>query len=322
MGSAAETGRDKGGEAVESNRETVYAAFTMDCLPASGNAEVQCLDRWEDAGSRAVAFVEALVAQGLAGTFFIAPEALERMGSAVEEIRAAGCERAVLCHPQLSGHQACLGSYNFERQREIVRLARKAWEDTLSESPVTFRPGFFSANDHTFHALIMEGFQQGSCSLPGRMDNEQCCMWFGSYPFPHHADPLDRTAQGTIEFLEVPVTSNFTVARQFHCATYTPPHLRIEVQDLHSYAHGLIEMHLDRMINEAVPVKVLTFITSNLVPWGRDDDPHVERLHNLCMIVREEAERRDMAVAWKSMAALHDLWDEQCRVTRRLEAMG
>lgn len=303
------------------NRE-IYVAFTMDCLPAGATAEVLGPEDWTDAAAAPVAFAGVLAEMGLGGTFFIAPEAVERCRSAVDELRSAGCELGMLCHPQLSGYRACLGSYRYELQREIIGLDRKAWEAGAGERPLTFRPGFFSANDHTYHALCMEGFRQGSCSLPGRMDGDQCSMWFGCYPFPHHTDPLDRCIEGTVEFFEFPVTSDFEAASHPSYETYTPPHLRIEEMELHAYARGLVQAQLDRMAEEGLPLMVITFVTSNHVGWHRQDDPHPERLRNLCQMLREVAGARGMELRWKSLDDIHSLWDEQYQAQRALKGAG
>lgn len=297
----------------EQQRESLYVAFTMDCLPAGGRGDVRGPERWDDAERSVAAFARALSDEGFGGTFFVAPEAAGRLRGVADELRTAGCEVALLCHPQLSGYQSYLGSHSYDRQREIVSLARRTWEQELGEAAGTFRPGFFSANDYTFHVLCMEGFRQGSCSLPGRVDNEQCSMWFGSYPFVRHTDPLDRTAQGTMEFFELPVTSDFEAATYLSYVTYTPPHLRIEEPDIHSYARDLIVRQLDRMGQDDLPFSFISFVTSNLVGWGKEDDPHTERLRNLCSMVREAAEERGMEPRWAPLSELHDLADRLLR---------
>lgn len=283
----------------------------MDCLPAGGRSEVQGPERWDGAARSVAAFAEALHEEGFGGTFFIAPEALRRLRKVVREVRSSGSELGLLCHPQLSHYQAFLGAYGFDRQREIVQLARQVWEDALGEAPVTFRPGFFSANDYTYHVLCMEGFRQGSCSLPGRIDNDQFSLWQRSYPFPHHTDPLDRTAQGTMEFFEVPVTSDFEAAFSLSYETYTPPHLRIEEPDVQEYARDLIVRQLDRMAADQVAARAVTFVTSNLVGWDKEDDPHTERLRNVCQTLREVADERHMKLCWSSLEAIHEISDQQ-----------
>ncbi|MHC4481289.1 MAG: polysaccharide deacetylase family protein [Planctomycetota bacterium] len=298
---------------------TVHVVFTMDCLPAGGTQDVRCPERWDLAAASAEAFAQATVDQGYGATFFVAPEALRRLASEMARIQSAGCELAVLCHPQLSNYQSYLGFYSFDRQREIVRIAKDAWEDALAQGAETFRAGFFSANDYTFHALCMEGFHQGSCSLPGRMDNEQCSMWYGSYPFAHHTDPLDRTQRGSMEFFEVPVTSDSEAAAYMSCGTYTPPHLRIEEPDLHGYARDLVVQQLRRMDRGEAALRTLSFVTSNLIGWGQEDDPHTERLRNLCTMLREVADEQDVTLCWNPLSRLHAVCDERLDPERSLE---
>lgn len=293
--------------------------FTMDVLPAIAEGDVRGPRRWDEAERAVRSFAETLRGEGLTATLFIAPEAMDRMLKAARDAAGEGCELGMLCHPQLSGYQACLGSYSYDRQREIVGLGRKVWQDRFGEAPTTFRSGFFSANDYTFHVLCMEGFRQGSCSLPGRMDNEQCSLWFPSYPFPHHTDPLDRSAPGTMEFYEVPVSSDFEAATHISYETYTPPHLRVEEPDVHSYARDLLERQIERMREDQVDVRAVSFVTSNIVGWGRPDDPHVERLQNLCAMLREVADEQSMALRPTTLLALHASADELHQRMRELE---
>jgi hypothetical protein len=291
------------------DKDRLHVVFSMDCLPAEGKGDVGGPESWQDAARAPAAFAEALADEGLGGTFFLAPEALGRLARTVEELRGRECELGLLCHPQLSGYQACLGSYKYDRQREIVAQGVELWSNALGEAPTTFRAGFFSANDYTFHVLCMHGFSQGSCSLPGRMDNEQCSMWFDAYPFAHHTDPLDRTAKGTMEFFEVPVTSDSSAASFISQETFTPPHLRIEEPEVHDYARDLVLRQLDGMAEEALEPKVVHFVTSNLVGWGRPDDPHVERLQNLCTMLRGVAEQRGMELHRASLSSVHEAAD-------------
>ena len=295
------------------------AVFTMDVLPAIAGGDVRGPRRWDDAQRAMRAFAETLRGEGMTATFFIAPEAMDRMLEPARDVAREGCELGLLCHPQLSGYQACLGSYSYDRQREIVGLGRKVWQDRFGEAPVTFRSGFFSANDYTFHVLCMEGFRQGSCSLPGRVDNDQCSLWFPSYPFPHHTDPLDRSAPGTMEFYEVPVSSDFEAATQITYETYTPPHLRVEEPDVHTYARVLLERQIERMREDQVEVRAVNFVTSNVVGWGGADDPHVERLQNLCALLREVTEEQGMTLRPTSIIALHATADELYHRMRELE---
>jgi hypothetical protein len=289
----------------------------MDCLPPLGHDDVPGPpdQQWAERAPRA--FVHTLADQGLGATLFVAPPAARRMKGVFRDAADAGCELGLLCHPQLEGHQTWLGSYSFERQRAVVAESRQAWQDHMDERPRSFRPGFFSANDHTYHVLVMEGFTQGSCSLPARMDNDQCSMWLTACPYAHHTDPLDRLPAGSMEFLEFPVCSDYASVSSLTTSSYTPPHMRIEDPSLHDYARELIERHLENMEEAGLPLQVITLVTSNVVGWGADDDPHVERLQNLCELIRSIAEARGRSLDWRILAELHDLWDDEIRACRR-----
>jgi hypothetical protein len=302
--------------------EPIYVAFTMDCLPPIGHDDVPGPPDADQAARAPGAFIDTLREEGLGATLFVAPPAAERLDDAFRRLGGDGCELGLLCHPQLEGHQAWLGSYNFDRQRSIICQSREAWQDQFDRRPATFRPGFFSANDHTYHVLVMEGFTQGSCSLPARMDNDQCSMWLSACPYTHHTDPLDRLPAGTMEFLEFPVCSDYASVSSLTTSSYTPPHLRVEDPNLHDFAEELIERHLENMSEAGAPLTVITLVTSNVVAWGADEDPHVERLRNLCGLLRSVAEQRGRPLEWMSMAELHDLWDERIGAARNEDTGG
>jgi len=292
-------------------QESLYAVFTMDCVPPQSTRAVPGPSSWEDAQRSIESYAEGLNSEGLRATFFIAPEALKKLKGVACSLRSAGMEVGVLCHPQLSGYQSYLGSYGYDRQREIVRLARTAWQDAMGEQPTSFRAGFFSANDYTFQVLCMEGFMQGSCSLPGRIDPEQCSLWQKTCPFPHHADPLDRRILGTMEFFEVPVTSEADAKELLPAQTFTPPHLRIEDPSINEHAARLMEKLLDHVAAERAAVKSNVFVTQNSVGWGSDADPHLERLRNLISLLRDLADRRGMELMAATVGSLHDLAHER-----------
>jgi hypothetical protein len=147
-------------------------------------------------------------------------------------------------------------------------------------------------------------------------------MWYGSYPFPHHTDPLDRTLPGTMEFLEVPVTSDFEAASYLSYETYTPPHMRIEAPDLHDYARDLAVRQIGRMAEDRAPARALGLVTSNVVGWGEADDPHAEKLHNVCEVIREAAAAGGMRLASQTLAEFHDMLDEAWRAEWSPEEAG
>ena len=104
----------------------LQVVFTMDCAPPQGPQAVPGPDSWEAAAEAMASFAGGLAEVGMTGTFVLTPLCLKRLEGLAEELLAGGIELGLLCHPQLSGYQTYLGSYSFERQREIVRLDSEA----------------------------------------------------------------------------------------------------------------------------------------------------------------------------------------------------
>ena len=294
-----------------SEKEPLRVVFSMDCVPPGAAPWLSGPRSWASAFRSMTDFAAALQQEGLLGTFFVVPESLNRLEEPLSELRATGMELGLLCHPQISNYTTYVGAYGYDRQREIIRVACRMWEEAAGGPAASFRAGFFSANDYTFQILCMEGFQQSSCSLPGRVDDEQCSLWERTFPLPHHTDPLDRKIKGTMELYEVPVTSDFEARTPAGIQTFTPPHLRIENPGISEYAEGLIEKHLDNMPADSLCAKTITFVTRNSVDWGRAEDPHVDRLHNLVAMLRKVAKRRDLKLTGSTLASVHQEADRR-----------
>ena len=297
-----------------SQSRTLHVIMSMDCVPPRAAPGIAGPGGWEAARRAIERFGSILKEEGLLGTFFVAPEALKRLGSTVTDLLSEDMEAGLLCHPQISNYKTYLGAYDYELHREIVHLGQEIWSDKMGEPARSFRAGFFSANDYTYQILCMEGFRQSSLSLPGRVDEEQYSMWDNTFPFPHHTDPLDRRNAGSMEVYEVPVTSDFEAEDTGSDETFTPPHLRLESPGVSDYAEDLIEKHLDHMEAESAGVRAITFVTRNSVAWGREDDPHVERLQTLMKRVRRLAESKGLEVVPQTLATLHEeadrVWKE------------
>jgi hypothetical protein len=293
----------------ENSKTPLHVVFTMDCVPPGGPEAVPGPQSWDDAERSMCSFAEGLAKLGMTGTFFLTPSILKKLNEWVDSLETEGMEPAVLCHPQLHEYQSYLGSYSFDRQREIVHLVTQIWEQKRQEEPETFRAGFFSANDYTYQVLCLEGYRQGSCSVPGRIDMEQCCQWNGAFPFAHHTDPLDRKLAGTMEFYEVPVSSDYESRGDPGSEIYTPPHLRIESPCINEHAGELIRKTLGRMSEEDMSAPALLFVTHNAVGWGAPEDPHLERLRNLVNLLRETTDSLDLELTPASVASAHEYAD-------------
>ena len=290
--------------------EPLHVVFTMDCLPPGGPRTVRGPQDEDDARRNMITFAEGLDEVGLQGTFFLCPEALGDMEDTARQLSDGGMELGMLSHPQLSSYQSYLGSYGYDRQREIIQMHKEIWRDRMGREPTCFRAGFFSASDYTYQILCMEGFKEASCSLPGRIDLEQCSVWSKACPFPHHTDPLDRKLRGTMELYEVPVTSDHDAPEHVRAETFTPRHLRIDEPEINDYAESLIGRQLDRMQAEGAAVKALHFVTQNSAGWGGAEDPLSDRLRNLARMLAALAEERAMTLTPAALSTVHRAADE------------
>ncbi|MDP6438688.1 MAG: enolase C-terminal domain-like protein, partial [Candidatus Brocadiia bacterium] len=140
--------------------EPLYVLFTMDCLPPNGPPMVLGPPDWQKAERGIRSFADALQAEGLSGTFFVAPEGLSRLAETVKGLREAGMELGVLSHPQLSNYQSYLGSYGYDREREIVQLHKKMWQDRLGEDPLNYERlwrRMFGGDDEAWRKPVTRG---------------------------------------------------------------------------------------------------------------------------------------------------------------------
>ena len=285
----------------------LYLVFTMNCLPARPRGSVPGPRSWDTATGCMLEFASALDSQDLKSTFFVVPEAGKQLQDPVEQVRGHGMEAGLLCHPPIAGYRCWLGAYPYDAQREIVELARKVWQQKLGIEVKSFRPGFFSANDYTFQILLMEGFNQGSCSLPGKVSEDHSCSWDGSFPLARHTDPLDKNLRGTMEFYEVPVTSDFDADRgdENGGKDFIPTHLCLDAPDVSERATRLARKHLERMEEEGPEVRTLTFHARNFPREGEEEPDYGQIIENTMQGVRPVAEEYEVTLRSATLAEVH-----------------
>lgn len=285
--------------------EALYVVFTMDCNPVRQHESIAGPQSWERSRTAIESFVQALADEGFLSTLFVTPAVITRNRKAVDRALELDAEAALLCHPQLHGYSAYMGDYPLDRQLEVLKVARAQWTKALGTEPETIRPGFFSGNDYSYQAFLTAGFRQGSCSLPGCIDIEQSAVWTKAFPLPHHTDPLDRYQPGSLDFFEVPVTSDLNRDGIGGLDSYTPAHLRLEDPEIEGRFERLVVSHIDRSREGETEVPTLAFITSNTIAWGRKGDPHVDRMKGLLEQLRGIAEDKRRKLIPATVARLH-----------------
>jgi len=285
--------------------DPLYVTFTMDCEAVARESPEGGPRTWA-LGERAMrGFAETLNNEDLRGAYFAVPRTAKRLGNVLLDVEKSGIELGLHCHPQNAGYRDYLAGYELDRQKEILELARTEWADAMGRSPVTFRPGNFSANDDTFIALVELGFRQGSCSLPGRKHWGVKADWEGGYAFAHHADPLDRLVEGTLEFYEVPVTAKFEESAIDGNLYYTPDHLRIERAGIREFAEGVIQEHVSQMRKERVAVKTIVVMTHNTQEYSKPDAEASVTLKQMIDVIRSVSEKEELTLTPATIEEIH-----------------
>ncbi len=249
--------------------EEVYIVFTMDCERiASESPEGGGPASWRLSERAIRGWAEALEGRGFRGTYFITPAAAERHSDLFARLEGRGFELGLHLHPgsfrDLS-FKWYLGSYDYEEQVELLKLACEDWEEALGWRPRSFRSGFTSANDHTFKVLNELGFRQTSTIIPFRNRPEVYAVWVGAFPYPHHVNLSDRLAVGSSDPFEVPVTANW----RREVAEGIPLDLRVEARCPPEVHLETVRMNLERMVELNVSVKAIVCITHNTSDYTR-----------------------------------------------------
>jgi hypothetical protein len=238
----------------------------MDCLPAERKRRVNPHPKtWEISARNVDGFCSALLAAGHRPTLFCALSVLANQTPLFEEYAGAGAEVGLLLDPSelRRGLRHQLGHYDGDDQREIVRVSVHRFSQMMGSRPRSVRSMEFSASDETFGVLRQAGFLQGSVSEPGRHVRQVDAMWEGAVPDPHLADAGDRLRAGSLEFLEVPVTTD---AQQ--SSGGVPPELNLDNGEFEAWHHPLADAQLQRMERDGVTFRALCWLARSGLPYG------------------------------------------------------
>jgi peptidoglycan/xylan/chitin deacetylase (PgdA/CDA1 family) len=269
----------------------IKIVVTMDCEPsiATSHPTATGPHNWE-LGQRAVeGYADVLSSYGLPVTLFIHPEAAQAQPDMFKQLRENGACLGLHMHPwkyslwRHAGQRflAHYGELSEAEQRELLSESSALWHDALGYRPTLFRPGTFSANDSIFKVLAELGFTGGSCSVPGRMMPEMRAIWVGAEPDPHRANAKFRQIAGPLDFVNVPVSTDFSIQLEGRIGRRLHPDLRPDTDWVAQYgltyetiARNLVDQLRAR--NPAVPV--INFISHNHFDYRNPSDPACIRL--------------------------------------------
>lgn len=193
----------------------IYVVVTMDCErpitethpSASGPPDYEEAKVWTHA------YAELAGEHGFPVTFFIHPEVALEQTALFDELESQGACLGLHLHPWRFGdgrYKAELGALTEIESRAAISEATALWQHAFGKRPLYFRPGAISANDSVFRVLADLGFRGGSVSMPGRVYPDVHAIWSGAVPDPHRAHPFFRQVEGDLEFVEMPVSVDFS----------------------------------------------------------------------------------------------------------------
>lgn len=271
--------------------DQVSIMFTMDCEPAHSDVTPYARQMsgsgpsdYEESASSIQAFVNSVQARGYPVTLFLHPKVAVQHTQLCLDLQAQGACLGLHLHPYKfhdGSYRYDLGAYTRREQQEMLEQAVEAWEAALGERPLYFRGGYFSANDHTFSALLALGFRGGSLSCPGRVLPQHFSVWAGAEHYPHRAHLAFRQRKGSSTFVEVPVSVDLERPVKMGAAGehgYEWPYIPAP-----QYDHAQVTRNiLNRFQRDDAPYGTLVMDTHNDQDYA---DPHHPASRNLKLIL-------------------------------------
>jgi len=187
----------------------VLVLFTMDVELASSGSTTSGPRNNKEGAQRIKEYMETVGDYGYTPTFFIHPELGEDLANLFLGLKECGACLGLHIHSTKFApvrHEVELGALSFDEQKKILKTGMDVFENYFKFRPKIFRPGCFSANDHTYKVLNELGFIGGSVCIPGRIWAERYCIWAGAYPYAHYANENMRQMPGRSPFVEIPLS--------------------------------------------------------------------------------------------------------------------
>jgi len=280
--------------------------FTMDCEAINDLASEGGPKDWDSCKRSIVGYCETLLKEGYRATLFIVPYTAERLGKRLLELEQEGIELALHFHPQDYGYKDYLGAYDGEQQYKMIGDAADMWSQAIGKMPQSFRGGNLSANDYTFPVLEKLGFMQGSLSVSGRNFTRVKSNWKGSPLYSYHTNRANRLIEGDMEFLEVPVTSDW---ESVMWGGLTPLELRIEMVDARAHSFTICK-NVERQIQEKVHTPVLVLLTHNIFDYANISEFRTQVLKGIIDEIKQCAETNGLNLNGPSLRGFHELFVE------------
>lgn len=258
-------------------------------------------------GKQAVlGFTELLEEENLKATFMVIPTDMQAHASIYRQLDAAGLEVGLHIHPAAQGYNHFLGTFSYADQAKIIREGIDIFTDGMGQRPVSFTPGYGSANDFTFSVLEELGFSHGLVSIPTRNLPQCACVW-GNSPFDaHYPHRFNRCLTGDVNFVDLPATLDWE-SRMWGGAH--PQDLRIELVDAKNHWYT-IHKNVKRLLaaGDKIPVKYIRAVTHNTFDYSDPRDFRRETLIGVIAAVRSIVEQEGSTLIPATGTKIADLY--------------
>ena len=252
-------------------------------------------------GQRAVsAIAELAEVRAWPVTFLVIPTDIEASASLYKDLHQRGHEIGLHLHPAAQGYEEFLGIYDGPTQRTIITEAADRFAQVMGQKPISFCPGYYSANDHTYSVLAELGFEHGACSGPGRVLPECASVWAGAPCFVHYAHRHNRLLPGDLDFVEIPRTAD---PQSMMWGGKTPQDLRIELVDSKNHFYT-IQKSLKQQIDDAQPIKLIHAFTHNIFDYDKAENFRRKTLQEVMAHFDRLAEQANLCTAGATLAQI------------------
>lgn len=247
------------------------------------------------------------------GSFMVIPGDLKAHARIYAELKRDGSEIGVHVHPADQGYEEFLGIYGMDEQKAIIGDAQKVFADAMGYMPLSFTPGYGSANDSTFPTLYELGFRQGLVSIPTR-DLPQCaCVWGSSPRWCSYAHRFNRCLEGDLDFVNVPGTID-PESRMW--GGRHPQDLRVELVDAKNHYYT-IEKAIRKQVEDKVPVKYIKALTHNVFDYSDIRDFRRETLVKMIQMTRDLADKYNLLLTPANTAEIAAAYRQNVPIPKR-----
>ena len=234
------------------------------------------------------------------GTFFVIPGDIAVHASIYKELETAGHEIGLHLHPADLGYDEFLGVQSGETQKKIISEAADRFSQAMGRKPLSFCPGYCSANDFAFGVLEELGFTHGTVSMPTRNLPQCACVWGSSSLDPRYPHRYNKSLLGDVDFVDLPPTVD-PDSRMWGGGH--PLDLRVELVDAKNHWYTM-DKAVQRQILQDTSLRQIHALTHNVFDYLDPKNFRRETYVGIVKAARQIAERESLKFQAATLADL------------------